>query len=261
VDSSRVLFETWSAALGRQPDEISALRARQLTSLGELLQYSQRRDAADSAFRRALTMRRAVYGGRHPQVASSLLDLALLSSRGAEADSLSADAVTLLRASYPEGHPQLANALRSRGVILQRLGRHADALGPLREALGVRRRVLGANSVDVARTELDLSLSLTMTGAGREAEALGRDAERIYRLALGSGSAMVDVARQRVGDALRLQGRYAEAEPILLAVYKRFETPRPITREWRAAALRSLVSLYEAQGSEAEAAKYRTLLP
>jgi serine/threonine-protein kinase len=260
IASGTALFDEWIAAVAKQPEEVSATRARQLTSLGELLQYGREPARAEQAYRQALRIRRAVYGDRHPQVASSLIDLSLLSTHGPEADSLGREAVMLLRASYPDGHPQLANALRSHGIVLQRLDRHGDAEQPLREALETRRRLLGANSVDVARSELDLALTCTMNGDAREAERLARDAVRIYTLALGKTSAMVDVARQRVGDALRAQRRYDEAEPILLAVFKRFETPRPVTRQWRIAALTSLVRLYEEQGRADEAAKYRALM-
>jgi tetratricopeptide (TPR) repeat protein/tRNA A-37 threonylcarbamoyl transferase component Bud32 len=260
IKGATALFDQWMMAVAKQPEDLSVRRANQLTSLGELLQFGGDRAKAGSAYREALTVRRAVYGTTHPQVASSLLDLSLLSNRGAEADSLAREAVSLLRVSYPDGHPELANGLRTHGIILQRLGRHREASVALREALGLRRRLLGANSVEVARTEVDLALSLATDGDAREAESLARDAERIYRLALGGTSMMVDVARQRVGDALRAQGKYDEAETILLAVFERFETPRPITRPWRFATLTSLVKLYEAQGRSAEAEKYRALL-
>jgi hypothetical protein len=63
-----------------------------------------------------------------------------------------------------------------------------------------------------------------------------------------------------LGDALRAQGSYAEAEPLLLAGYKRFETPKPITERWRRYALGALVRLYEAEGRPDEAAKYRAVM-
>lgn len=107
---------------------------------------------------------------------------------------------------------------------------------------------------------MDLALTLTMSGAAKEAESLSRDAERIYRAAFGDKSLMVDVARQRIGDALRAQGKYADAEKVLLAVFERFKTPKPVTRAWRGATLASLVRLYEAQGREADAARYRALM-
>jgi hypothetical protein len=71
---------------------------------------------------------------------------------------------------------------------------------------------------------------------------------------------MVFRARTRLGDALRGEGNYAEAEPLLLASYGRFAIPNSVTRPWRAAALHALVRLYEAQGRTEDAAKYRGLL-
>jgi hypothetical protein len=72
---------------------------------------------------------------------------------------------------------------------------------------------------------------------------------------------MVYYAKIVVGDAARGLKRYAQAESLLLSAYKRFEIPKPITKQWRVNALHALVRLYEAQGKNSEAAKYRDLLP
>ena len=47
-----------------------------------------------------------------------------------------------------------------------------------------------------------------------------------------------------------------EAEPLLLAAFKRFDPPKPITRNWHDAAAGGLVKIYEAD----EAAKYRATI-
>ena len=71
---------------------------------------------------------------------------------------------------------------------------------------------------------------------------------------------MVYLAQISVGEALRGEHRYAEAESLLLASYARFAHPNPITRGWRGDALVGLVRLYEAEGKPAESAKYRAML-
>jgi tetratricopeptide (TPR) repeat protein len=124
----------------------------------------------------------------------------------------------------------------------------------------MRRRFAGEHSIDVAMTELDLSYALTMSGTYDEAASLARDAVRSLRAKFGDSNSMVFFAQIHLGDALRGQGKYAEAEPLLLAAHKRFEVPKPITRGWRGSAVAALVRLYEAKGRPDEAAKYRALL-
>ena len=77
------------------------------------------------------------------------------------------------------------------------------------------------------------------------------------RSRLGDKSAMIDVSNITLANALRGQGRFAEAEVLLLATFKRFDPPKPITRNWHNAAAAGLVKLYEAQQRPEEAAKYR----
>jgi hypothetical protein len=108
--------------------------------------------------------------------------------------------------------------------------------------------------------ELDLAYALIMSSAHGEAAGLARDALRILRRGLGDDNAMVAYARAHLGDALRGQGRIAEAEVELLAAYARLDPPRPVTRQWRGYTLAALVRLEEAKGRPDMAAKYRALV-
>ena len=99
----------------------------------------------------------------------------------------------------------------------------------------------------------------------REAPQLFRSRRAIAQLrnqrpGAGDHNGMVVMARTHLGDALRGEGRYAEAEPLLLAGYERFKVPNPVTKSWRDHALRSLVRLYEAEGRPGEVEKYQALL-
>ena len=82
------------------------------------------------------------------------------------------EAVEILRTTYPQDHPQLANALKQHGVVLNRMQRYADAQQPLREALAMRRRLFGPNSIGVGGVELDLAIALILSGNHEEAEAI-----------------------------------------------------------------------------------------
>jgi len=63
-----------------------------------------------------------------------------------------------------------------------------------------------------------------------------------------------------LAQALRGEGRFPEAEALLLASFKRFDPPKPVSRNWHDAAARALVKLYEAENRPNDAAKYRATI-
>lgn len=257
------LFDEWLARLALPAPEVSAWRADQLSAAATFVQYRGELERAESMHREALAIRRSLFGERHHLVAVSLIDLGVLldqTQRRDEAEPLLRRAVEILKGTYPDGHPQLAGALKSYGIVLEHLQRFSEAQEPLRAALEMQRRYAGPNSIDVAVVERDLAYALIMTGSYEEAEAISRDAVRILRSELGNDNSTVVNAETHLGDALRGQGRYSEAEPLLLAAYQRFETPKPVTAQWRRYALAALIRLYEAKAQPTEAAKYRALL-
>ena len=258
------LFDRWMAAVSRHPPEVTAARAARLAAVADLLTERQQPARAESLYRDALSIQRRVFGTRHHVVASTLVTIATLTVRNRQrlpaTDSMLTEAISIFRTVYPDGHPDLADALRWRGQTLNRFGRYAEAIDPLRESVAMLIHYLGPDAIDVANTETDLVYALNGVGQFTEAEHLARDAERIYRGLFGDRNAMVYVARTFLGDALRGQRRFAEAEALLLASYARFEHPNTVTARWRGDALNGLVRLYDAEGKLAEAERYRTLL-
>ncbi|AHG89364.1 protein kinase [Gemmatirosa kalamazoonensis] len=258
------LFDRWLSLIARQPREITPARAARLTGAANLLNYRGDFVRAEPLYRQALAVTRAFYGERHPAVTANLIELGMSlgeHDRHDEAQALLREAVDILRAAHPQGHPDLSVALRNLGVELARAKRYREAEPVLREALQMNRRFLGPDAIDVGVLDVDLASVLTQNDQADEAVALSRDALRVFRSQLGEKSAMVANARVHLGDALRAQGRLAEAEPLLLAGYERFRVDNVITRQWRLYALAALVRFYTAAKRDAEAAKYRALLP
>jgi serine/threonine-protein kinase len=257
-------FDQWMAAITRQPRELSENRAQQLIDAADVYESRGEIDRAEVLIREALTIRRALYGNHHSLVASNLNMLAsLLASKPGNAvavDSLFRESEAVLRAAYPDGHLSLSLTLRNHGRQLQRLNRWSDAQALMREALELRRRLLGPNSLDVGMSDIDVGFNLAMMGSYPEAETFDRDAIRIFRANFDDHNAMVVMARDHLAEALRGQGQFAEAESLLLAGYERFKTPNPVTKNWLGHALNALVRLYDAEGRPDEAAKYHALL-
>jgi eukaryotic-like serine/threonine-protein kinase len=255
------LFDEWSARIALQPRELTAARAAQLKSAATLHLYQGRPDA-EWMFQDALAIERELYGPAHPLVAGTLRDYANVlyqSGRIAEAEPVLAEAVHTLRGAYPDGHPALAAGLRLWGNALQRLGRFGEAQASLAEAVVMQRRFAGEN-LELAMTQLDYAIALSRGDRYDEAVAVARDGTRMLRRDLGDANAMVAWAGLVLGDALRGQKEFGEAEQLLLAGYERFVRPNRMTAAWRGYALGALVRLYEAMEHQEHAARYRALL-
>ncbi len=257
------LFDAWTTAIAAESHPLNGVRADQLITLGDMLQYRGEMARAEPMFRRAVAIRRQVFGARHSEVAGALISLGLFYDHVKKfeaADSALGESVDIMRAAYPDGHPLLANAVRARAIVYEHAQRFRDAEPLLREALAMRRRFLDPNSIDVAAVELDLAVALTHDGSYDEAASLARDAVRVYTNQFDAHNAMVSFAHIPLAEALRGQGHFAEAESLLLASYARFEKPNAVTLPWRGYALASLVRLYDAEKRPDEAAKYKALM-
>ena len=256
------LFNAWTNQIARESLPLDDARAEQLLELGNMLELRHQMPRAESSFVEALAIRRRLYGNRHPAVAASLEDLGAFYDdwkRPAQADSALTAAVAMYRDIYPGGHPDLASALRVRAVFLEHMSRFHDAEPLAREALALRRRYFGANSVEAASAEEEVAYTLLMDGRYDDAVPLARDAVRVYQSLFDSRNAMNFLAQVYLGDALRGQGHYAEAESLLVGAYNRFgEKPNPVTAAWRGYARAALVRLYTAEGRPDQVARVQS---
>lgn len=257
------VFNAWIAAIETGPPEVSSVRAAQLVDAATLRELRGDVAGAEPLMRQALDIRRSLHGDRHPVVAYGSMDLASLldrAGRAQEAEPLHREAAALFRFLYPDGHPALASALRQWGNTLGRLRRFPEATVAHREAVAMTRRFVGANTLDHAIAQLDLAFALTMNGEYAESARLAADARRVLADLFGEDNGMVAFAGVSLGDALRGLGHYADAEPLLVAGYRRFDPPNPVTARWHGYALGALIRLYDAQGRTADAAELRNRL-
>ena len=124
------------------------------------------------------------------------------------------------------------------------------------------RRFHGNDHPFVANVVNDLGNLYRQQGAYDRAEPYLREAVRALHARFGDENLMVASARVDLADVLRARGAFAEAEPLLLAGYAALRSRRAhsTSDDRKQLALESLVKLYEAQGRESEAAKYRALM-
>src|SRR5262249_19573404 len=154
----------------------------------------------------------------------------------------------MMLAAYPGGSERSARALKVWATELQRLSRFAEAEAPLRTALAMARRSVGDDSNEAIGVEQDLAFVLTMLGKYDEALTLGQGGLSRTATRFGTKSALCVHAQVFVADALRGQGKFSEAEPVLLAAEARFRNTKGLLSNYWRSTVMALSRLYDGEG-------------
>jgi len=256
---AKPLFDQWFVTTNRQPPRLTPERAEQLGTLALIYRFSRRLPEAERLSRERIALLTAIYGPAHSRLGAELSNLGgIIEMEGdsIRADSMHRAAVALLRRAYPNGSTQLAHALRGLGFNLLTRGLYDEAEHVWAEAAALYARI-GTATVDYANAMSQLGRSQMRRGKYVDAERTLREVLAIHGPALTSSGPIALRTRQYLGEALLGQGRYAEAEPLLLEAMQ-----RPIATQDRGAnpqVARELVRLYDAEGRPNEAAKYRSM--
>jgi tetratricopeptide (TPR) repeat protein len=206
--------------------------------------------------RRALEIRRAALGPRHPDVAASLTALGGYHYHRGDpqrAAELLGQALAVFRGSEGRRNTIALTALSELAEVLSDMNRFREAEALEREAIDLARQILGDESMTVA--DLLNGLGTTQASMGRHAEA-----ERSFRAAFETHVALVgeghwrtrNVARN-IGRTLALQRRFREALPWLdraIAVPAGGSDPGPVGT-WGKRAARAEVYFRLGRRSEA----------
>jgi eukaryotic-like serine/threonine-protein kinase len=235
--------------------------ARAYNNLGYLLYQKGDNAAAEPYLRKGLAMRRRLLGGEpHPDVATSLNNLAsLLDVKGerAEAERLYREVLAMRRKLFGNRHLKVAQSLNNLTFVLLAEGRPAEAEPFAREALTIEAEHPSSRVRAVFLR--NLAAALGEQGKGREAEPLAREALAIFRKS-GENPWRVPDAESVLGSCLAAQGRFAEAEPLLLGSYPILKADPGEGGRAAPAALRRIVDLYTAWGRPERASAWRGLL-
>jgi len=209
-------------------------------------------------YREALEMRMRIYGGEHPEVALSLDNLAgVIGAQGdAEgAEPLYRQALAMRKSLLGQRHPDVASTLYYLGRACRAQDKFEEAAELLSEALDIRREKLGPAHRDFARTLQYLCRVLLSLDRPAAAEELLRE-----MLSIETDQAPWDVVNSLLGRSLAEQGRYEQAEALLLKSCENLMKRRGRTHEDTRDALRWLAQLYEAWEKPAQMLEYRALL-
>lgn len=182
----------------------------------------------------------------------------------ADAIKLHEETLRRRRATLGADHPDTVTSIGNLVSTYLAAEQPEKSLRLLPEFLAGKRKQLGPESARMAYLLVNVAQDLLLHQQSREAEKLGRAGLEILQRKEPNDHQTCD-AQALLGRTLLAQGKYAEAEPLLLQGYdgmKRRAAGRSsdAQRQLRAAA-RALVQLYEAWGKPVQAAHWRQELP
>lgn len=240
--------------LGSEHEDI----ARGLSNLGHLRHARKDYDGAERHYQDALAMRRRLFGTVHPDVAKTLSNLAVLyEDQGdlARAEQMYREVLEMRRKLLGGRHPHVARSLNNLAVLLQKRG-DARAAEPLyREALSIADQALGPVHEERAIYLRGLASVLLDQRRAAEAEPLAREALGIFREETPDSWRVAD-AESILGGCLAAQGRFEEAEPLLVGAYEALAKDPADGNRRAGEALARVVTLYRSSGKPERAAMY-----
>ena len=192
-------------------------------NLGTLYYTASDHKAAEPHLRQAHAIFEALYGPRHPRVATVLGNLVLvLHQKGAvlEAERLQRRILEIHQEAYGDEHPATATAEHNLAGILFSLSRFEEAEELYESALAQRRQTLGEDHPETLKTLAALGRCTSRTGDYPRAEQLLAEALDLRKASGDGESASAYRLRRYLALVHRDAGAAAEAENMLLKVFE-----------------------------------------
>ncbi len=161
--TAREILDRGAGQIEKELSSQPEIQARLMGVIGSVYSSLGLYETARQLSERALETRRATYGDKDPEVASSLDQLGrlfLLRGEYEEAEPRLREALAIRRQQLPSDHPDLAETLCTLGEVLTAKSRFEDAEAVLQECLSIRRQAFGEPHDAVAEALLHLG-SLT----------------------------------------------------------------------------------------------------
>jgi tetratricopeptide (TPR) repeat protein len=262
-EAERILREALAIAQRIYPED-HPMTASLLANLAIVLGNLGKGEEAESLARQSLEMRRKLLRNDHPEVALSLAALGDIQGKlgkPSEAAELLQQAIEIFKKSPGRGL-ELGAMLRRLAQIFRQEGKPEDAEKAWRDAVGVTRETLGREHPEVAVVLSELTMALVAENKLAEAEIAASECLAIRESKL-PGDEDTFRTRGALGEILRRQKKYDEAEKLLLSTYDALtQDPNKASTENKVPirmTVKNLIQLYEEWGKPDKAARWRSL--
>lgn len=214
---ARALFERNLLTLRKLPQPQPLLLAGALRGHGRALSQLAEYDAADTELTAALAGYRRLFGARHEEVATTMIDIAQLHARRGDqrgAEAIFRDVLAMRRDLYGERHPLVAEALSLLAMTLRQQSDYAGAKPLLEQTLTLRRQILPAQHPDLRTSLSNLAMIRSDLGEYDAAESLYREALAGMQASLGKAHPEAAIVMANLGRLLQSRRDYAGARAL-----------------------------------------------
>jgi eukaryotic-like serine/threonine-protein kinase len=199
-----------------QLDEQPEIQAQMFNVVGQVYSRLGQYGQSEELLKRALAIRKELYGEDHQTTASTKVQLATalhLSGNYMEAEPLLRDALAVKNQVLESDNPRIASTLSTLGGVLMGLGNYEEAEIALRDALEHQRMIFEGEHLDISETLNILGLLLDSIGELDAAESAMRESLEIRRSLLSDLDPRVTMTLNNLAMLLRKKGDYEAAEP------------------------------------------------
>jgi serine/threonine-protein kinase len=197
--------------------------ATDLTNIATALSSKGDLAEAEKFYRQAAEIMSSWYGEDNAQtlqVKTFAALMALAQGKLAEAEELSRGLAPQLERAYGTTvHPNLAVVHDLLGKLALRKGDLPRAESELTAALNINRKLFPANDLRTTASESTLANVLLQEKRYREAENTVRSTVKVMAASPYAGKDQAAIVTLMLGEAILKQGRYREAEPLLVEAY------------------------------------------
>ncbi len=252
-------FTLWSTRFAATPHAADPTLAKNMRDMVFILTYKGELEEAEAMHHPTMAMERQLFGDRDVRIGEALVsyhEILTRQQRHAEAEPVAREVLTLFRELHPEGHTRVALALRHLGKTLSVLEQYEEGERFLLEGLAMEKKLHGEGAFTSGSHYRELGRHYARAGDYAQAEGYARAAVALFEKHFGPTFAMTRLNRGFLASVLTHQGRYPEAEALLLADYKDLVASGKTSGSTAQTHRKHLVALYEAWGRPEEAAKY-----
>ncbi|MBC7842383.1 MAG: serine/threonine protein kinase [Gemmatimonadaceae bacterium] len=272
---ARVLYQ-----LGKVPDAIALMRkslalgaqyfaaddsARAPSFANAAVIFSEAGElpAADSFSLRGIESAKRAHGMNHPMVANAYsirAGILEMQNRMDESTAAYLETLAIKRRLLGPQHISYATTAVNYTDHLMRSEKWREAANMAREILALRGKSLDESSYPVQGCLMHLGRALAHLDSAKAGERLVREVRALREKSLPAGHWLLASADGALGEVIALDGRYAEAERLLLSAESRVREARGVESGPVADQRKRLVALYKRWGRAAEAAAWQARL-